>query len=457
MLTELVLNPKSVDGSGSLNWESEGSGPDQTAASTEGSGDGEEDSVVVHLFHTVMVENDTTVGINIGPRVLDLAEFLKNGRNNLENGGSKFNKGVVLDVFGAEVLKMNVSRISVSQDGVTVTWDDLSGGKGVVGEFLNLSFGNIVTDFLLDVKEPSEDFLVGQTVEGTGKTVDTTGVSEERISKSGTDEMGGVSTDVTTFVITVNGEVSSDSFLNFRSFVTHHVSVVGSPIEVLVGVDNLTFLVFVSVNKGGKSGDLGDKTDDIFVSGAPVLGLVDTLLVSLSELTGRLEVEESNGELGHWVHVSGEVLNQLFSFGRDVAVFLDFVGDVLEFVILGDFTGEEEPEKGFRKGFVTFRSLLELVDDFRDGETSEFDTILSIKLGAVPEDTGHTSHTTDNLINSNLAEFVVSVLLLDFLKLSLLNWNNFLKLLLQERKVGLGLVEKSLAGSGSDFAEHSDR
>lgn len=70
--------------------------------------------------------------------------------------------------------------------------------------------------------------------------------------------------------------------------------------------------------------------------------------------------------------------------------------------------------------------------------------LLSIKLGAVPEDTGHTSHTTDNLINSNLAEFLVSVLLLDFLKLSLLERNNFLKFLLQEGKVSLGLVEESL-------------
>lgn len=191
-----------------------------------------------------MVEDDTTVGINIGPGVLDLAEFLKNGRNNLENSGGKLNKGIVLDVFSSEVFKMDVTRISVSQDSVTVTGNDLSGGEGVVGELLNLSFGDIVTDFLLDVEEPSEDFLVGQTVEGTGKTVYTTGVGEERISKSGTDEMSGVSTDVTTFMITVNGEVTSDSFLNLRSFVTQHVSVVGSPIEVLVGVDDLTFLYF---------------------------------------------------------------------------------------------------------------------------------------------------------------------------------------------------------------------
>lgn len=126
------------------------------------------------------------------------------------------------------------------------------------------------------------------------------------------------------------------------------------------------YLVFVSVNKGGKSRNLSDKTDDIFVSRAPVLGLVDTLLVSLSELTGRLEVEESNGELGHGVHVSGEVLNQLLSFSRDVAVFSDFVRNILELVVLGDFTGEEEPKESLRERFVTFRSLLELVDNLRD-------------------------------------------------------------------------------------------
>lgn len=49
--------------------------------------------------------------------------------------------------------------------------------------------------------------------------------------------MGRVSRDITTFVITVNGEISSDEFLDNSVVVSHHVSVVSSPIKFGIAIN----------------------------------------------------------------------------------------------------------------------------------------------------------------------------------------------------------------------------
>lgn len=108
---------------------------------------------------------------------------------------------------------------------------------------------NVVIKFIfpsttyLEVEEPSQDFLVGKTVEGTSQTVKTSRVGEVRISQSRANQVSGVGTDVTTFVITMDGEVTSDAFHHFELFVTHHLGVVTSPINIVVNGDDLSVLL----------------------------------------------------------------------------------------------------------------------------------------------------------------------------------------------------------------------
>ena len=54
--------------------------------------------------------------------------------------------------------------------------------------------------------------------------------------------MSGVGADVSSFVVTVNGKVASDGFLDFESFVAKHFSEVSCPIEFLIWVDEFSFL-----------------------------------------------------------------------------------------------------------------------------------------------------------------------------------------------------------------------
>jgi len=98
-----------------------------------------------------VVQQDTGVGINIGPGVLDFTEVLEDGRNDVVDGLAEFDEGIVLDVFNGEFSLMDVSGVSVSEDSVTITGNDLSGTEGSLGEFLDLFGGDVVTEFSLNV------------------------------------------------------------------------------------------------------------------------------------------------------------------------------------------------------------------------------------------------------------------------------------------------------------------
>lgn len=207
----------------------------------------------------------------------------------------------------------------------------------------------------------------------------------------------------------------------------------------------------MSVDQSGDSGDLGDQVHGIFVDGIPVLGLVDTLSVSLGEFGARLEVEDGSRQLSHGVHVVGKVLNEFFSFVGDGRSGLKFFGDGLEFSLSGEFTGHQEPQETFGEGFTTVGGLGKVLAQVRDGVSSELYTLKrrlffkrekdayfdGVEEGSVPDHGHHVSHTTEGLINGDGTDMVLSMLFLDFLKLSLLLGDDFLKLSL-----------KSAAGEG---------
>ena len=189
-----------------------------------------------------MVKEDTGVGIDVGPGVLDLTQFHKNGRNNVVDSLAKINERIVLDVSGGEVSEMGVSGVSMSQDSMSVSWNDLTFSQSSVSEFSDLSLTNIVSEFFLKVKQPSQDFLISETVEGTSQTIKTSGVREIRISQSRTNQVSGVGRDITTFVVTVNGQISSNALLHFVLLVSQHVSIVTGPIKIRISLDDLSSL-----------------------------------------------------------------------------------------------------------------------------------------------------------------------------------------------------------------------
>lgn len=130
---------------GSLNGEAEGSAPDLGGHDTEGAGHTEKDGVVIELVETVVHEEGTGSGINVGPRVGDLASCLKDLRNNLVASLNEVDKVIVLDVLVSKLELTHEARVSLTENSVTVSWDDLAGGQSILNILSNIILVPVVS------------------------------------------------------------------------------------------------------------------------------------------------------------------------------------------------------------------------------------------------------------------------------------------------------------------------
>ena len=149
----------------------------------------------------------------------------------------------------------------------------------------------------------------------------------------------------------MNDDVESHEFPESLVLESEHVCVVGTVIKSGVGLRNVLH-VFVGVveDNGGNSGNAGAHIKSIFEGRVPVLALVDTITVSLSELAERLASEDSHGELSHGVHGLGEALDQGFDIGRDLTAVEDLSLELLKLTCGGELASEEEPKGSLREG-----------------------------------------------------------------------------------------------------------
>lgn len=102
----------------------------------------------------------------------------------------------------------SVTRIGLSQDGMTITRHDLAGLESGPDVVLDLLVGRFFTDLVLHLAEPDENLLVGETVKRASKTTEGGTIGKERIRQSGTDKLAGMGGDITALMITeckVNG------------------------------------------------------------------------------------------------------------------------------------------------------------------------------------------------------------------------------------------------------------
>ena len=187
---------------GSLDGETEGSGPHLGGHDTEGAGHTEHDGVVVVLSEAVVHEEGAGTAVDIGPRVLDLSSGSEALGDFFVVGLDELNEVIVLDVFVGEVELAHETGVSLSEDGVTVAGHNLARSKSVSDKFSNVLSGPSLAVLGLESEQVVEALLVSETVEGTGKTVHTSGEGEVGVGEGGSDQVSGVSRHVTTFVIT---------------------------------------------------------------------------------------------------------------------------------------------------------------------------------------------------------------------------------------------------------------
>lgn len=361
---------------GSFQGQTESSRPDQLGHATQRSGNTEQDGVVVLLGESEGGQELTGVSVYVGPRVLCLAGFQEDVGNDVVDLFDELEHGVVRGVLETEFTLGGVSGVSLSQDGVTETGPD-TGLQVIPDVFLDLFIRRVLSDGISHLVDGSQDFLVGQTVQGTGQTVQGGSVRQEGVREGGTDEVRGVGGNVSTFVVRVNGQVQSHQ-LDETGIVSvaEHVGQVPRVVLGRVNGGDLAVSVDVLENSTGNGGKLGDQVHGILVDGLPVVLLGGTLGVSLGER--RVVVERSDGEreLRHGVQGVGASVDQVFDKLGQFTSGGPFGGETLDLFSGGDFTSDQEPEQGFGQGFSSTGRGGELGLAFGDCQASESDTLL---------------------------------------------------------------------------------
>lgn len=406
------------EGLRALDGSTDGAVDDELGKHTESAGDTEEDSVEVLLLEAVVLEEHTGVGVDVGEGVLGLAVLGEDAGGDLVDLGDELEHGVLGEVLEGELALADVAGVGLAEDGVAVTGNDTARLEGVPEVLGDVLVGKVGADGLLHLGEPVEDLLVGETVEGTGKTVQASGEREVGRGEGRADQVGGVGGDIATLVVSVDGQVETHE-LN-EVLVLSEAELVGQVVGVvlvLLGGGDLAVLVDVAVDAGGNVGELADEVHGVLESVLPVLGLLHALGVGLSEVGLVLKRGDGERELGHGVEVVGAAVDELGDEGGELAAGSPLSGQVADLLLRGDLAGEEEPEKALRKRLVAAGSLGEKLLALGDGLATETDTLLGVEDGALPDERLDATGTTVDLVEGDLANDLVTVLLLEGLDL----------------------------------------
>jgi hypothetical protein len=246
----------------------------------------------------------------------------------------------------SELALGHVTGVSLAEDGVTVARNDATSVESrpkVVSDGL---VAEVITDDLLHLGEPVEDLLVGKTVQGTGKTVETSRERQEGRAEGTADKVGGVGADVATLVVSVDGQVKTHE-LNEVGVLAEAklVGEVEGVILVLLDGSDLSALEDVLVDARSDVGKLGNEVHGVLESVAPVLLLVDTLGVGACERRGLLESGDGKRELSHGVKVGRAAVDELLDELREVGAGGPLGREIADLLLGRDLTGQEKPEE----------------------------------------------------------------------------------------------------------------
>jgi hypothetical protein len=127
------------------------------------------------LGEAVVHKEGTGATVNVGPGVLDLAGGGKQVGNHLVVSLDQVNKVIVLNVLISKLKFEDETGVSLTENGVTVSRDDLAGLEGVGDVGLDIFFSPVLSKLSLEVEDEAEALLVGESVKGASETVHTGG------------------------------------------------------------------------------------------------------------------------------------------------------------------------------------------------------------------------------------------------------------------------------------------
>lgn len=96
------------------------------------------------------------------------------------------------------------------QDCVAITRDNLASVESTPDVLLDGIVRRVLAQLGLHLRQPGQHFLVCETVQWSGETIQSGAVRKEGIRERRSDELAGVGGDVSPFVVTVDGDVEAE-------------------------------------------------------------------------------------------------------------------------------------------------------------------------------------------------------------------------------------------------------
>lgn len=435
-----------AEGLWSLEWETESSAPDHLGQAAQCSADAKKHGVVLHLGHAVVLKEHTGVGVYVWPWVLSLTLSKENIWHNLVDLADELEHIVIWEVLEGELSLTSVSWIGLSEDGVSVAWHDSAALEGVPDEVVELLVAHVLAaQVLSELSKPDQDLLVGETVKWTGKTVHGGGEGQVWISQGGSNQVGGVGTDVATLVVRVDGEVKSHELSELLVIVANHIGEVLGPIGIWVNdAQTGTVSVEVVVDLGGNRWQLGDQVHAVLKAVLPVFALVGALGVLSGENGLTVKRIDSGTELSHWVQVAWEVVQHLHNVSWQVGGARPLLAELLDLGLGWDLAGDEEPEETLWQWLAALLGGGKELLAFWDGVALESDALDWVEHGGLPDHGLHASHTAVDHVDVDLADFGLAMSGSEGFDLFLLLWNKLDDLL--SKGGGVSLLGEGLGG-----------
>ena len=291
----------------------------------------------------------TTYSIHVGEGVLGLAVLGQDTRSDLVDLADQVEHRVIRQLAEGKLALRNVTGVGLTEDGVTVSGDNLAGVEGGPQVVLDGLVTQVVANRGLHLREPVQNLLVGQSVERTSQSVETSSEGEHGGAQGATNKVGSVSADVTTLVVGVDGQVQTHQLNEVA--VAAEAKLVGQVegvVLVLLDRSNLAVLEDITVDLGSDGGQLGDEVHGVLEGVAPVFLLVDTLGVGLGE--GRLVLKSSHSqrELGHGMESAGAAVDELLEELGEVGASSPLSREGVDLGLRGNLTSQQEPEETWR-------------------------------------------------------------------------------------------------------------
>mmetsp|Transcript_7760 Transcript_7760/g.29056 ORF Transcript_7760/g.29056 Transcript_7760/m.29056 type:complete len:219 (+) Transcript_7760:1020-1676(+) len=190
----------------------------------------------------------------------------------------------------------------------------------------------------------------------------------------------------------------------------------------------------------------------------PVLCFRASVSVRFCKLRVLLKKIDCSGELGHWVKVLWELIDDIVHSVRDYSTFVQFFGECIGLRLGWYVTSDEEPEHCLRKWLFAVLCLWKPLLAFWNGESSEADSLIWIQYGGFSNQGFDSSHSTVCHIDGCLGQHTVSVLSTELLHFSYSLWefvgqDGFQFSSIKSLVDGVALLEQS----ASLKAHHSER